>query len=282
LMKNISETLARRIAILELLPFCLKEVARLDSLLENTIWTGLFPEPACFPGKRDLWVKSYIQTYLERDIRQLEAIRDFRSFELFVGLCAAFHSQEFRPAELARNCGVSQPTIKSWSKLLEASYFALLLPPFFKNYGKRLIRTSKFYFTDPAFVCYLTRQPSGEAALSGNMGGALFEGLVVTETYKAFFNAGQKPSVFFWRSQGGLEVDLIVQAKAKLWPVEIKLTSTPRAESARSLDRFKTLVGKEASEQGLVVCRVREKTSLPGVNVALPWRQYPEWLKDIV
>lgn len=106
---------------------------------------------------------------------------------------------------------MSQPTISSWCKILEASYLALVLPPFFRNYGKRIIKAPKFYLGDPALVCYLTRQPAAESLLRGNMGRGLFEGVVVGELFKAFANAGQRPAADYWRSQSGLEVDLIVQ-----------------------------------------------------------------------
>jgi predicted AAA+ superfamily ATPase len=155
LMEGITETLAGRTAILELAPFSLKEIEALKRSLDDIVWTGLFPEPACYPEKRDLWVKSYVQTYVERDIRQLENIRDLRSFESFVNLCAAHHAKEFHPASLARDCGVSQPTIKSWAKILEACYLAIFVPPYFENFGKRVIKTPKFYFTDPSLILHM-------------------------------------------------------------------------------------------------------------------------------
>ena len=282
LMKNISETLAGRIAILELGPFNLQEGRSRKKNLEDFLWTGLFPEPACYPEKRDLWLNAYIQTYVERDIRQIENIRDFRSFEMFVNLSAAFHSQEFHPATLARTCGVSQTAITSWAKILEASYLAFMLPPFYKNFGKRVIKTSKFYVTDPSLVCFLTRQPSPEAALRGNMGGALFEGLLISEVWKAFFNQGKRPSAFFWRSQDGTEVDLIIQAQGKLIPIEIKLTSTPSVHHLKGITSFKELVGREASSQGILVCNTARKIDLPGNNIALPWSNFSEWLEKIV
>jgi hypothetical protein len=250
--------------------------------LEKVLWTGLFPEPSCYPAKRDLWLKSYIQTYLERDIFQIENIRNLRSFEMFVNLCAAFHSQEFRPANLASNCGVSQPTIKSWSKALEASYLAIMLPPFFKNYGKRIIKTPKFYFLDPALVCYLTRQPSAESTIRGNMGGAIFEGLIISDVWKTFLNMGKDPSVFFWRSQSGLEVDLIIQAGGKLWPIEIKLTSSPSIRHLNSLKQFKEMAGDEAADYGILACNVNERRQMPGKNIALPWFAVSGWLNEIL
>jgi hypothetical protein len=282
LMKDVTETLAGRIALLELAPLSLRETEGREPGLDGILWNGLFPEPALFPEKRDLWVKSYIQTYLERDVRRLENIRDFHSFESFVNLCAAYHSQEFHPAALARDCGVSQPTIKAWGKILEASYIAILLPPFFKNFGKRIIKAPKFYFTDPALVSFLTRQPSPESLLRGNMGGAFFEGLIVSEVWKAFLHSGQRPSIFYWRSQGGLEVDLIIQAKGKLWPVEVKLTSTPTVKQTESLDRFSTLAGKEAGPCGVLVCNVDRKLNMPGNHIALPWHEFPGWLRNEV
>lgn len=281
MMRDVSETLAGRIAILDLPPFSFQEVIEHQKELSTVLWEGFFPEPYLYPSKRDLWIKSYLQTYLERDVRQLENIRSFRSFEMFVHLSAAHHSQEFHPATLARDCGVTQPTIKSWAKALEASYLAISLPPFFKNYGKRLIKTAKFYFIDPALVCYLTRQPSAEAALMGNMGGALFEGLVVGEAWKTFTNLGQNPSLFYWRAKGGLEIDLIIEAGGRLWPVEIKMTATPSASHARVLNRFKSLAKEEASDVGIVVCRIRDKTELPGNNLAMPWRDFPKWLENV-
>jgi predicted AAA+ superfamily ATPase len=282
LMKDVTESLAGRLAVLELVPFSLDELSDSQYLLQDILWTGLFPEPSCYPEKRNLWLKSFIQTYVERDIRQLEAVRDYRSFEMFVNLCAAFHAQEFRPAKLAGECGVSQPTIASWSKLLETSYMTVMLPPFFKNYGKRIIKAPKLYYMDPAVVCFLTRQPSPESSLRGGFGGPLFEGLVISEAFKSFFNVGQKPSIFFWRSQSGLEVDLIIQARGLLWPVEIKLTATPSANHIRPIEKFKKTAGKEASEQGILVCRVKETTPLPGKNRAISWKAFSGWLKNLI
>lgn len=283
LMKDISETLAGRIAVLELAPFDYRELkTKFNRSLENIIWTGLFPEPACYPDIRETWLRSYLQTYMERDIRRLEAIKNFRAFEMFITLCAAFHSQEFHAADLARECGVSQPTVKSWSRLIEASYLGITLQPFYKNYGKRLIKSPKFYFSDPAIVCYLTRQPSMAAAMSGNMGGPLFEGFIIAEAFKTFYHVGKRPPLYFWRSKGGLELDLIIEAGNKLWPVEIKLTATPTAKHGASLNRFKKLALDDAADTGIIVCRVREKKHLPNGNIAIPWTEFPGVLQTMI
>ena len=177
---------------------------------------------------------------------------------------------------------MSQPTIKTWSKILEASYLAIFLPPFFKNYGKRVIKSFKLYFSDSALVAFLTRQSSPKALLRGNMGGAFFEGLIVGEVWKVFLHTGQRASMFFWRSQSGLEIDLILQTRGKYWPVEIKLTATPRSKHAEALTQFKGLAGDDASDQGVLVCMVEKKKTLPGGNVALPWFEFPEWIREIL
>lgn len=278
LMKDVSESLAGRIAILELAPFSLSEPDELGDL-ENVIWGGLYPEPFCYPEKREVWLRSYIQTYIERDVRQLDAIRDYQAFELFLNRCAASHSQEFHSAGFARDCGVSQPTIKSWSRILDLSYICIMVPPFYKNYNKRLVKSPKLYFSDASLVCYFTRQPSPQAALRGNLGGALFEGLIVNEVWRAFFNSGKKPAVYFWRSQGGLEVDLIIQAKGKFWPIEIKLTSTPTANHTKPIMKFMELSGSDSSDFGAIVCGGNQVTQLPNNCIAVPWHQFPEFLR---
>jgi predicted AAA+ superfamily ATPase len=283
LMKNVSESLAGRIAILELLPFSLLEnKKRTHDWLESVVWHGEYPEPSLYPEKSELWVRSYIQTYIERDVRQLQNVKDLRTFELFLARSAANHAQLFNTAILSRDIGVSLPTIKAWAAVLEASYLCFFLQPYFKNYGKRLVKTPKLYFLDPALVCALTRQPDGKAALSGAMGGMLFEGLIISEAFKIFSMKGKKPDIFFWRAHDGLEVDLIIQISKKLYPVEIKLTATPTSKHIEPLNKFKTLTGKDAGETGLLVCRINKTTPLPSNNLAVSWHEFPNWLWDRV
>ncbi|MFZ5761709.1 MAG: ATP-binding protein [Thermodesulfobacteriota bacterium] len=283
LMRNVSESLAGRIAILELLPFRRPEYSGSDKKnLATTLWQSNYPEPALFPEKRELWATSYLQTYIERDVRQLLDIGNLRLFETFLALAAARHGQEWNMADLSRQCGVSQPTVKSWASVLEASYLACFLPPYFRNFGKRLIKAPKFYFLDNALAATLTRQPGAEAALAGPMGGALFEGWVVSEAVKAFAARGEKPGLFFWRSHDGLEVDLLVQAQGKLWPVEIKLTATPTPQHLRPMEKFIALAGAEAGSPGLLVCQVPKSRALPGGHLAIPWHDFPKWLDDLL
>ena len=281
LMRNISESLAGRVAVLELPPFSMDELGSLNPIrLDQILWAGLFPEPALNSWKRDLWIKSYIQTYLERDVRQLENIQNLEAFEMFVSLCAGLHVQEFHASKLASACGISQPTIKSWRKVLEASYMGLTVKPYYENFGKRIIKSGKFYYTDPALVCYLTRQPSQEAVLSGNMAGALMEGLIVTEAWKLLLGHGKRPEIYFWRSHDGLEVDLLLAAQGKLWPIEIKLTATPSSKHFRNIELFKKLGDNAVAKTGILVCQCTKEIKMPHGNIALPWREFPKWFQD--
>ena len=279
LMRNISESLAGRIAILELHPFSLLEHNPGGrDLLANVVWVGRYPEPALQTSMRDLWIRAYIETYIERDVRHLLNVQNLSSFETFLGVCAANHGQLLNMATVSRQCGISKPTVKAWAGILQASYVVTLLKPYYQNFGKRLVKSPKLYFIDPAIVCALTRQPTGEAALAGAMGGALFEGLVVSEAIKVIAMHGKLPDVFFWRSRDGLEVDLIVQTGGRLIPIEIKLTATPSMGHLTSLNRLKALAGAAADKTGLLVCRVSEPRSLPHDNLALPWHMFPAWL----
>lgn len=166
-----------------------------------------------------------------------------------------------------------------WLRSYVASYIAHFLPPWFRNYGKRVVKTPKFYFYDSALVNLLTRQPDASAALAGPMGGALLEGWVVTEAVKAFMALGRKQDLYFWRSHDGLEVDLLIVINGKLQPIEIKLTATPSAGHDAPIERFITAAGDEAYPQGIVICLAETEKVLPNGHLALPWKAFPQWLR---
>ncbi len=280
LMHQLGESLAGRVAILELLPFSGAELAPPD--LARAIGAGGYPIPALHPERSGLWARSYIRTYLEHDVRQVSQVTNLHAFERFLALAAAQHGQELKKAGLARDCGVSQPTIANWLAVLEASYVVSLLLPYFRNHGKRLVKSPKLYFLDPLLVTTLTRQPSAEAALAGPMGGALLEGWVVVEAVKAFTNRGLKPDLYFWRSHDGLEVDLLVQAGTRLHPVEIKRTATPTPRHVEPLTRLCALLGDAVADAGLLVCGVEHERAMPGGHRALPWQAFPTWLGQVL
>lgn len=283
LMKNVSDSLAGRIAILELPPFALPEIqGGAERGLPELIWQGGYPAVVVGPEARELWLSAYLQTYLERDVRQLQALKDLRSFETFLGLCAARHGQELNLAALARACGITQPTAGAWLSVLEASYVVCLLPPYFRNFGKRLIKSPKAYFVDSAVAAFLTRQPDAAALWSGAMGGAFMEGWSVMEAVKAFLGQGRRPAVWFWRSHDGLEVDLLVEAAGRIHAIEVKQTATPLPGHAQGLERWRQIVGEAQMGERWVVCCVDRSIRLPGGAVALPWREFPDRVSSLI
>jgi predicted AAA+ superfamily ATPase len=281
LMKNISESLAGRAVLFDLAPFCLAELQQPKALTE-ILWTGLYPEPEQCPEKRELWLRSYLQTYLERDIRNLGDVSDLASFEALVNLCAARHSQELNIAALSRESGVAAVTAKKWVGLLTSCYVLYLLRPFHNNLGKRIVKSPKLYFMDSALAGYLTRQPSAGAMLSGAMSRSFFEGLIVTEAVKCFYNHGKHPELYFWRSQDGLEVDLIIQINDTLHPIEIKCSATPKPAFLAPLERFKAIAGSSSLTiaDGLLVCQADQPGILPNGNHYIPWNQFYSWLDN--
>ncbi len=281
LMQSVQETLAGRVAVLELFPFSLLEIpAFKDPLhLPEIIWKGLYPDPV-LGRDRDLWLRSYVTTYLKRDVRDLVEVKDMHLFTTFLSICAARHAQELNLARLARECGISQPTARRWIGVLEASYIVALLPPFHKNFGKRLVKSPKLYFIDPGIASYLTRQPSPDATVSGAMGGSLFEGLIVSETFKIAASTPRPCDISYWRSHDGLEVDLVIATGDRTIPVEIKLSASPTPRHTASLQRFKTLAQIPETDGGVLVCQVNKPTRLSHNNLALPWFDFPGWVRD--
>jgi predicted AAA+ superfamily ATPase len=281
MMKNVSDSLAGRVAVLELLPFALEELGdRAAPTAAEQIWRGGYPPVVLNPKVRELWLRSYLATYLERDVRQLQNIRDLGQFQSFLTLCAAAHGQEVNLARLSRECGISLPGARQWLGVLTASYIVYLLPAYHNNLGKRVIKSPKLYFLDSALAAELTRQPSADALWTGPMGGSFFEGWVVTETVKFQKAHALRPDLYFWRSHDGLEVDLMIESRGRLHGIEIKQTATPSLHHLGSLRRFRNLVGESAVGSLMLVCNVREPMPLPDRVTALPWHAWPRWMQE--
>ena len=278
MMRDIADSLAGRIAILEILPFHTGEIFDMAWSIEDCLWRGGYPEIVLNPSIRDRWLPSYVQTYLERDVRQVLSIQDLTLFQTFLGLTAARHAQELNLAALSRQCGVSQPTARRWLSVLTASIILFPLPPYARNLGKRLVKSPKVYFLDPALAAYLTRQPDPASLFAGAMGGAFFEGFIVAETHKILVSRGFSENLSFWRSHDGLEIDLIIEQDGVVYPVEIKKTSTPTALHAGGLRRFTELHGGSI-QMGTprVVCTAVQKQLLPGGVEAMPWQEFLTW-----
>jgi len=281
MMKNVSDSLAGRVAVLELLPFALEELGdRIAPSAAEQVWRGGYPPVVLHPEARELWLRSYLATYLERDVRQLQNVRDLGQFQAFLTLCAAAHGQELNLARLSRQCGISVPGARQWLTVLTASYIIHLVPPYHHHLGKRVIKSPKLYFLDSALAAELTRQPSAEAMWTGPMGGAFFEGWVVTETIKFQKARAARSDLYFWRSHDGLEVDLMIESRGRLHAIEIKQTATPSMHHLGGLRRFRHLMGDNGMGSLVLVCNVRAATPLPDGVQALPWHAWPRWMQE--
>jgi len=265
LMKDISETLAGRIALFTLLPFSCSETRKIEGEKASPVRTGdffvyaslngLFPE-ICVNKEMDarLWYGSYLQTYLERDIRTLYNPGNLRDFTRFIKLLASRCSQVLNLSTYARDIGVSVNTIKSWLSVLEASQLIYILEPYYKNPGKRVTKSPKVYWNDLGLVCYLTGIYTGEHLFNGPMAGALFENLVIQETVKHFFNKGHRPNLYYMKVEGAFEIDLLMEREDSLLPFEIKLTKSPNPGMATGLNRFMEAFPGLDVRKGTIIC----------------------------
>jgi predicted AAA+ superfamily ATPase len=184
---------------------------------------------------------SYIQTYVERDVRSLRQVGDLTSFQSFLRALAARSGQLLNLTDVARDLGVVLNTAKAWLSVLEATFQVIVLRPYHANIGKRLVKTPKVYFTETGTLCYLAGVKDPEHAAAGPLGGPIFETAVLLEIVKAFVNRGEEPQIYFWRTSAGAEVAVIVEAGGKLIPIETKLSSTPRPAMASGIRTSRTI-----------------------------------------
>jgi len=234
LMQGVSESMAGRAAILHLLPLSLSETDRVGML------AGGYPEVLARPRARDLWFSSYIQTYLERDVRAIVNIRDLATFRSFLGLLASRHGQILNRTDLAAPLGVSVPTINEWLRVLEITGQVILAPPYFENFGKRLIKSPKLYIADPGMACHLLGIRTQAELNRSPFLGPLWEGFVASEILKFQVNHGRRKELYHFRDQQGLEVDfLFPDAKGRLWMVECKASKTVRPAMAAPLQSLR-------------------------------------------
>lgn len=230
LMQGISESMAGRAAVLQLLSFSLRESPKVNLL------HGGFPEVLAHPKVRGLWFSSYLQTYLERDVRAITNVRDLATFRRFLSLLASRHGQILNKTDLAAPLGVTVPTIGEWLHILEITNQLIVVSPYFENFGKRLIKSPKIYWGDSGLACYLLGINSAPELERSPFLGALFEGFVASEIVKSQTNAGQRKELYYFRDQQGLEVDFLVpRANAKLWLIESKASKTLHPQMAASL-----------------------------------------------
>jgi predicted AAA+ superfamily ATPase len=273
LIKNLGDTLAGRIALLNLLPFSLQEKEKISFLkhkLSNTqshfihaCLRSSFPELSLHPQMNfEAWYGSYLQTYLERDVRTLYNVGSLREFQRFLQLLVTRCSQVLNLNSLASDLGVAVNTIKRWLSILEASQIIYFLMPYYRNLGKRITKSPKIYFLDSGLVCYLTGLRTKEHLLKGPLAGPLFENFCIQEIVKRFFNQGLRANLYYLRTHNGVEVDLIIEQKGTVFPLEIKLTKTPNRKMAEPIERFKKIFSKLDVRKGKIISLSEEEMLL--------------------
>lgn len=229
LNESISQSLAGRIAILTLLPLSIEELQIAQLLprsVDEAIFKGMYPSIYADGINPQDWYRSYINTYVERDVRQIKNIADLSTFQAFMKLCAGRVGQVLSLTSLSNDCGMSVPTVKQWLSVLEASYLIFMLQPFYRNMGKRVIKSPKLYFYDTGLVCNLLHITSQEQLFTHYLRGSLFESYMISDFIKQRFNQGLNSNVYFWRDQGDYEVDCIIEEYNRTVPIEIKATQT--------------------------------------------------------
>ena len=276
LMDGITQSLAGRVGMLQLLPLSNAELRQSESAkasLEDRMWRGGYP--ALHARGRDLqpqtWFASYVATYLERDVRQVLNVSDLALFQRFVLMCAARSGQLLNLNSLAADCGISQPTARRWLTVLQASYVVALLPPYHRNFGKRLVKSPKLYFLDTGLLCHLLRIADPLTLQTHALRGAIFETWVVTEVIKHRFNQGLAADLYFWRDNHGVELDLVFEDAGRLQSVEIKSGTTFAMDWLQTARRWKALAGDDAA-QPIVLYGGQSSFDLADARV-LSWRE---------
>ncbi len=243
MLKKVTQSLAGRSAVFELLPLSYSEIEdkAKDEPIDTLLFNGFYPAIHAGRNIAKFLYPSYIKTYLDKDVRDLLRIKDLMQFHTFIRLCAGRIGSLFNASELANEVGVSANTVTSWLSILQASYVVMLLPPYYENLRKRLIKTPKLYFTDTGLACHLLGIESADQLARDKMRGALFENFIVMEAVKHKYNRGKESNAFFYRDSNQNEVDLLLKSNSALYGIEIKSSMTYHQDfekSVRQLDKW--------------------------------------------
>jgi len=255
LLGGVTQSLAGRSTILHLLPMTLHEMREADGSLsvDEALLTGGYPRILKEQLNPTRVYRDYVRTYLERDLRQLSAIRDLSLFQKFMRLCAGRIGQLLNVEGLAGDVGVSSHTIRHWISILEASFILIRLAPYYENFGKRMIKAPKLYFADTGLACYLLGIQELSQLRRDPLRGNLLENLCLLELVKSRENRGLDPDLFFFRDAHGHEVDFLLQRGGSLFPIEVKAGSTYNASFLKGLRYFQRVVGQQRCPKGALV-----------------------------
>lgn len=276
LLAGVSQSLAGRAGITRLLPLSAGEIPAIQegkAEVNGALLLGGYPALNTQPIQPQDWFASYVATYVERDVRQVMNVQDLTAFQRFLRLCAGRTGQLLNFASLANETGISQTSARAWMSVLESSGLVHLLPPYHRNFGKRLVKTPKLYFLDTGLACWLLSIRSAEVLALHPLRGELFETWVVSEFLKARYNAGLPPDLYFWRDNNGVEADLLFECGVGLQAVEIKSGQTVTSDYIRAGKRATAFVkdGTEILTPWLV--HGGEDNYLRSGVEAIGWRQ---------
>ena len=267
LMEGISQSLAGRAAILELLPFSLSELDQSDHVpdsIEALMFTGGYPRIYDKQLDPQRWYADYVTTYLERDVRQVKNVTDLTLFQRFLKMCAARSGHILNLSSLGDDCGITHNTARSWLSILEAGYIVYLLKPHHKNFNKRLIKRPKLYFCDSGLLSYLLGIGSPQGLSAHASRGHIFETWVISELLKNRLNTGLKDNLYFWRDNSGHEIDCIIDKGDALIPVEVKSGKTISPDFFKGLRFWSKISGAEGRHMVLVYAGEMEQNRKEG------------------
>lgn len=274
LNQHISQSLAGRIALVTLLPLSLEELQNenlLPEKLDEVLFKGFYPSLYSKKIDPNEWIQSYIQTYIERDVRSIKQITDLSLFKKFLQLCAGRIGQLIDLTSIGNDCGIAANTVRSWLSVLEATYVIFLLHPHHKNFSKRMIKTPKLYFYDSAIPCHLLRIQDSKDLASHYLRGGLFESMILSNLMKERFNRGLSPNLYFWRDKAGLEVDCLVDQGTLLTPIEIKSGATIASDFFTGLTKWNQLAENDPSNSYVIYGGKEKQNRSQGV--ILGWTQ---------
>ena len=244
LLSQISQTLAGRVAVLKLLPFNYAELKNANLLSENiaeNIFKGSYPATYDRQLSADEFYPSYLETYIQRDVRNLLDIRDLRSFQIFIKLCAGRIGQPLNISSLANDCGISSPTAKAWLSILESSFIIFTLSPYYQNFSKRLIKSPKLYFYDTGLACHLLNMTEAQQVETYYQRGSLFENAIISELLKNRLNQAKNKTLYFWQDSNKNEVDLLEEIGQTINLFEMKYSMTITKEHLKNLQLFRNI-----------------------------------------
>ena len=261
LQTSISQSLAGRTAVLELLPVSLQELRSVSSLenVDSLMLSGFYPAVMAGENIPRLFYPAYVRTYLERDVRNLMQVKDIYQFQTFLRLCAGRVGCLFNASELSNEVGVSVNTIRSWLSILQASYIVFMLHPYYENSRKRLTKTPKLYFYDTGLVCYLLGIETEQQLSSDRMRGHLFENMVIADMVKRYSNMGKSPEFMFYRDSNGNEIDLLVPSGQAMEGYEIKSSATYNTSFEASFRNLTEQLSQRLTRRAIVYNGTQER-----------------------